>query len=732
MNNVRFIILLLTLILICRIGQTQPAGYYDGTEGKNGEMLKETLHQIISNHRIFSYYSSKTIMKYADADPNHPGNVILVYTGRSQSADDYGSSGNQLNREHVWAKSHGGFDEVLPMYSDVHNLKPADASVNQDKSNKDFDNGGTQHQEATGCYYTQYTWEPRDEVKGDIARIIFYMAVRYEGDFGELDLEAVDAINTYPEPEHGRLSTLLAWNHQDPPDEFEINRNNVIYAWQQNRNPFIDNPEFASLIWDNQAANPVQIEEISQTPKAPILNNAVTISSKITSYEATIQDASLFWGYNRENLNQEIEMDVSGDFYSAVIPTLPGPGTLFFKIMASDGINTAFSIIYSADIFDNNYGSITSIYDIQGQSMTSPYAGQSVTTGGIVTADFGEFYFIQDGAGAWNGIMVADPNRYHQPGDNILITGTVSESAGMTILQDVSGYLLVSGSNPLPEPIAIGSGSANEEYEGVLVKINDALCTDANYYANDYMWKINDSSGTMLVHNTDLIEYKPVLGKFYTVSGPVNYKDGNWRIELRSDNDVKGGGDQIKPYVTSVTAWNSEVIRTVFSESVTESSAENTDNYLLTGNIRIENAVRHENNKNTVSLLVSGMVSGQYNITLGSIEDLNGNILDQVTLSFTYTSNTGPYQEGHHLNVYPNPATDQIFIKTDRPEKQKTVMALYDVHGFPVVYQEILICPGEDIHGIKTNTLSPGIYFLSIRNKEESFTQKIIISNFSP
>ncbi len=70
-------------------------------------------------------------------------------------------------------KSHGTFDGITPMDSDVHNLKPADASVNQSRSNKDFDNGGTQHPEATDCYFTADTWEPRDAAKGDIARIIF-------------------------------------------------------------------------------------------------------------------------------------------------------------------------------------------------------------------------------------------------------------------------------------------------------------------------------------------------------------------------------------------------------------------------------------------------------------------------------------------------------------------------------------------------------------------------------
>ena len=214
----------------------QPTGYYNGSEGNDRAQLKSILHNIIKGHVECSYTEVKNILKDSDRDPENFNNVILIYTGRS-SNNDYGTGGNSLNREHVWAKSHGNFGTEPPAGCDAHNLKPADASVNTSRSNKDFDNGGEQHGEATECYFTDSTWEPRDAVKGDVARIIFYMATRYEGDAGELDLEVVDAVNTYPNPEHGRLSTLLEWNMQDPPDEFELRRNNRIFVWQKTSFP---------------------------------------------------------------------------------------------------------------------------------------------------------------------------------------------------------------------------------------------------------------------------------------------------------------------------------------------------------------------------------------------------------------------------------------------------------------------------------------------------------------
>ena len=227
MKKINVIILFLAMASATFAQQT---GYYNGTDGKSGEELKTSLNDIIKGHMPYSYFSAKDIFKRSDADTATPGNLIQVYTGFSHDNSDYGNSGLELNREHVWAKSHGDFADEPPMDNDMHNLKPSASTVNQSKGNLDFDNGGEQHSVATGCYYTDSTWEARDEVKGDIARIIFYMSTRYEGNDGELDLEVVDRNNTYPLPEHGKLSTLLEWNLQDPPDEFERNRNDVIYA----------------------------------------------------------------------------------------------------------------------------------------------------------------------------------------------------------------------------------------------------------------------------------------------------------------------------------------------------------------------------------------------------------------------------------------------------------------------------------------------------------------------
>lgn len=235
-----------------------PAGYYDGTSGLYGEALKSQLNDIISGHTEYPYTSSGTdvwdILKESDRDPDNAANVILLHTGWSVDAAQEYNGGSGWNREHVWAKSHGDFGTSAGAGTDAHHLRPCDISVNSARGNKDFDDGGDQYFDDGGtipteCYSDEDSWETRDAVKGDVARMIFYMATRYEGENGELDLEAVDEVNNYPDPEHGKLSTLLTWHEQDPVDDFERNRNEVVYSYQGNRNPYIDHPEFVNNVW---------------------------------------------------------------------------------------------------------------------------------------------------------------------------------------------------------------------------------------------------------------------------------------------------------------------------------------------------------------------------------------------------------------------------------------------------------------------------------------------------
>ncbi|CAL9555988.1 endonuclease I family protein [Streptomyces cellulosae] len=226
------------------------ADYYEGAEGKTGEALKSALNSIISDQTKLSYSAVWDALKDTDEDPSNSGNVILLYSGVSRSKSANGGNTGDWNREHVWAKSHGDFGTSTGPGTDLHHLRPEDVQVNSIRSNKDFDNGGSAVTNGGGSLTDSDSFEPRDAVKGDVARMIFYMAVRYEGTDGWPDLEPNNSVSNGSAPYIGKLSVLKEWNEQDPPDAFEQHRNDVIYeSYQHNRNPFIDHPEWVESIW---------------------------------------------------------------------------------------------------------------------------------------------------------------------------------------------------------------------------------------------------------------------------------------------------------------------------------------------------------------------------------------------------------------------------------------------------------------------------------------------------
>ncbi|MFJ3582094.1 endonuclease I family protein [Streptomyces sp. NPDC090127] len=224
--------------------------YYKNAIGKTGPSLKSSLHTIIKSQTKISYDAVWNALKVTDQDPNNSANVILLYSGTSRSKSLNGGAVGDWNREHVWAQSHGNFGTSAGPGTDLHHLRPADVQVNSIRGNKDFENGGSAVSGAPGSYTDANSFEPRDADKGDVARMILYMAVRYEGDDAWADLEPNESVSNGSVPLHGRLSVLKQWNEQDPPSAFEERRNDIIHGtYQGNRNPFIDHPEWVEAIW---------------------------------------------------------------------------------------------------------------------------------------------------------------------------------------------------------------------------------------------------------------------------------------------------------------------------------------------------------------------------------------------------------------------------------------------------------------------------------------------------
>jgi len=667
MKNTLYLLFLASASLLA-----QSTDYYDSISLLTGENLEDALHDIIKDHNEFSYSSAKQILKDSDQDPTNNANIMLVYKGISIPKNDFASNMEPdfWNREHVWAKSHGSFSNFgdLGAYSDAHNLKPCDASVNSSRGYKDFDNGGVQHAEATECYYTTTTWEPRDESKGDIARIIFYMHTRYSGDAGEPNLNIVDFTNTFPNAQMGKLSTLLEWNEQDPVDAFERRRNDVIFNWQNNRNPFIDYPELANLIWDVADLNNIQFVDVTLANEAPNEDDSQTINAEITTnLSASVINATLIWGTSWDELNNELTMfslDSLDDVFSASIPAQIAGADVKYKIIAQDGTdqNTFYG---NYDVMLNPFeGVITSIQAIQGTVDDSPYAGQTVSTTGIVTATFGNDFFIQNGNDVRSGIYVYSSAVFPALGDSVIVTGEVSEYFSLTEFAFPDDVYILTSNNPIPEPISINTGNLeNEDYEGMLVQVNDVTVTYATFNFDDYgAWKVDDGSGECIIHNTEEgFEYPAELAEqIGSITGVCTFNYDEWKIDLRIVDDVLAGADIVGPVITEIAVIDETTIAIYFNENVELESAETIENYSIDNGSIITNASRHPFQNARVTLTVLDALNGNYTLTATDINDLLGNTTAESVGYFQLIGLNENYNP--KLNVYPNPTTGQLSI----------------------------------------------------------------------
>ncbi|MDO6673935.1 endonuclease [Tenacibaculum sp. 1_MG-2023] len=225
-----------------------------------GASLKDALATtIISTHTTNLSYTPDVwdVLKQSDLDLNDNSKVVLIYgyddidgnyvTDRTRDKDMSGGNTGDWNREHVYPKALGNPNlGTSGPGADAHHLRPSDVRFNSDRSSKKFATSSGDAGDVSG------NWYPGDEWKGDVARMIMYMYVRY----GSQCLPKNVTVGSITTSDSNMVSLLLEWNAEDPVSDLEIQRNNVVANEQGNRNPFIDNPYLATVIWSgNEAEN---------------------------------------------------------------------------------------------------------------------------------------------------------------------------------------------------------------------------------------------------------------------------------------------------------------------------------------------------------------------------------------------------------------------------------------------------------------------------------------------
>lgn len=237
---------------------TQPANYYESLGGLSSANLEQALQNIIAEEgmvRAQTYADIIDILEAADQNPANSNQVWQVYVEEGRAKLDYQTTSNNIgtwNREHTFPRSRGGFnsinlddirdgkevfwntnaDSLRHANSDAHALRASYGPENSIRNNQFY--GPGQYVGPSGTL---------GSFKGDVARSVFYLQIRYNG---------LEIVNGYPDGligQFGDLATLLDWHRNDPPDDYEMNRNNVVYTWQNNRNPFIDEPDLVEYLW---------------------------------------------------------------------------------------------------------------------------------------------------------------------------------------------------------------------------------------------------------------------------------------------------------------------------------------------------------------------------------------------------------------------------------------------------------------------------------------------------
>ncbi|MDH6252322.1 endonuclease I [Chryseobacterium sp. H1D6B] len=351
-----------------------PANYYNGTAGLTGYPLKTKLYQIISTGALDLGYGSGTgglWTTYATSDVDNyyenNGTLLDMYSEKPNGPDSYeygigqvSAGGNQCgngsnhenscyNREHSLPKTYFGGINATPMANDAHFVIPTDYYVNSKRA--DYPYGETSSPTWTStngtklgaCNFPGYggtILEPINEFKGDIARMQLYFITRYEN-----RLASFSQYQTASSPLDGStnrgfqqwyINLMLKWAAQDPVSQREIDRNNAIYARQQNRNPFIDHPEWVNMIWSSTI----------------LATNEVKQNSNFAVYPNPIRNNELF--VKGENLNKILKAeiyDLSGKLLQIVIDPFKNSNKINLQglvkgvyILKTDDISSKFIV----------------------------------------------------------------------------------------------------------------------------------------------------------------------------------------------------------------------------------------------------------------------------------------------------------------------------------------------------------------------------------------------------
>jgi endonuclease I len=383
---------------------------------------------------------------------------------------------------------------------------------------------------------------------------------------------------------------------------------------------------------------------ITTFPDDPFPGETVDVQAVVTDTAATVASVVLSWGLSSTSMPNVIGMsNLYGNVYETDTP-LPGQAegvTVFFEIEATNDVPASAT----SELQSYTTPVTVSIHDIQGEAASSPLDGAPVITHGVVTAQFSIYFVIQDGTGPWSGLWGRSPS-VPVVGDSVTVFGTVSESNGIhtgnTFLMGADFLSSTPASAPPGATLLMTVEVPTEAYEGVLVGVEDAECTNANVGAG--VWLVDDGSGSCAVGEF-AYDSDPTLGSVYDVTGPLGYSEGAFKIEPRDADDIVWVDDALPPVISRAVPTGETTVTVTFSEALEPVSAGTPANYAI-DSLSVVAASPVAFYPDQVELTVSAMWERTYTLTVSGVEDLFGNAMVGEVELFDYLDHSAP--EGYY------------------------------------------------------------------------------------
>lgn len=664
-----------------------PTGYYDGTSGLTGAALKTKLSQIITNGHLDKGYAGLwTGYKTTDIDKNYEndGSILDMYSENPTGTDPYkftvstdqcGSysiEGDCYNREHVVPQSL--FSESSPMVSDIHFIRATDGKVNGMRSNYPFgtvsspsftSKNGSKLGPSTSTGYTATVFEPIDEFKGDIARMIFYFVTRYESKLSTFTSGGMLGNTAYPGLQTWEQNVLLAWAAQDPVSPAEINRNNAAYTFQGNRNPYIDHPEWVQAVWGTQIVD-------TEAPTAP---------TSLSVVSTTTASANLSWTAATDNIGVSYyQIYVNGVFKTNSSTTTATIGGL------SQGTNYNFFVV-AVDAAGNvspqsNIASGTTLTDTISPTAPTSLSVTSVGTNNIaiswtastdnIAVDNYEIYV--------NGVLYGTSLTTSANIANLSPTTTYNI---YVIAKDAAGNSSTQSNTVSAKTLAVGTTCGDEKFE--TIPASSSTYSTYNWTSNGISWTSEDS-------RTDL-------------------KLNNRAITIRNG------------LLTALSSPNGIGNLTVTTQQMYSGGA-GTFNLLVNGNIvgSIPYGVGGSNGGPKTTTTVSNInISGDVEISLvNTVKDTRVMIDDMIWTCYAPALATNDLSSAKSsFKISPNPVKNgEIYISGIDDLSKVDNVQIFDFSGKIV---KSISNPFKGTNKINLNNLSKGMYILRINNQTQKF-----------